>query len=141
MTSRHDDYLYENAFDTALVIIYSDFLKNQVELVSEINQVIQKKTTAKTFVVICMLVMTLQTYKPQLELSFWKECSFACVTVTCSIPIFFLNRSSQICLSNKYCQCYFLAMILLTLQCFLGNFKKWVTSEDLKIELEKTISM
>ena len=45
MTSRHDDYLYENAFNTALVIIYSDFLKNQVELVSEINQVIQKKNS------------------------------------------------------------------------------------------------
>lgn len=70
MASRRDDYPYEDAFNTALVITYSDFLKNQVELVSEINQVIQKKTTAKTFVVICMLVMTLQTYKPQLELSF-----------------------------------------------------------------------
>ena len=34
MASRRDDYPYKDAFNTALVITYSDFLKNQVELVS-----------------------------------------------------------------------------------------------------------
>ena len=43
MASRHEDYLFEDAFNTALVIIHSDFLKNQEELGSEINQVIEKK--------------------------------------------------------------------------------------------------